>query len=193
MPKIVDHEQRRIELAEAACIEISKQGIERAKLVDIAKRAGCTTGSLVHYFPDKNSLLVAALDHSINRMHLRMKARARSDRDGPIGYFYETLPISRIGRIDNLVWWRFWMTASENEWVRSRGRRFHQRWIKEAISCLELMQENGDLGEIDDLAAEAETITALINGIALQAIQNPSQWPGKKQIALLDRYIARLK
>lgn len=50
MPKIVDHDQRRRELAEAAWKVITEVGIDGATTREIARASGYSTGVLAHYF-----------------------------------------------------------------------------------------------------------------------------------------------
>lgn len=49
----------------AAVKEITKVGFERAKLVDIAKRAGMTAGSVYTWFDNKEDLFQAALEDAL--------------------------------------------------------------------------------------------------------------------------------
>mgnify|MGYP003348679819 CR=1 FL=1 len=57
--------QTRDKILHAAVEEIAERGFERARLVDIAKRAGVTVGSIYTWFRDKADLFTAALDLSI--------------------------------------------------------------------------------------------------------------------------------
>ena len=50
MPKVVDVEQRKTELAAAVARVIARSGIEGASMRQVAAEAGWTTGTLVHYF-----------------------------------------------------------------------------------------------------------------------------------------------
>lgn len=59
----VDHEARRVRVAQAACEVILDVGLENAKLTDIGARAGVTTGAVQHYFRSKEDLLFFAKNH----------------------------------------------------------------------------------------------------------------------------------
>ena len=48
MPKLVDHDERRAKVSAAAVRAIDEQGLDRVRLVDVAKRAECTTGAVRH-------------------------------------------------------------------------------------------------------------------------------------------------
>ena len=61
MPKIVDHLQRREQIALAACQVVANHGFEQATVVRIARASGYTTGMLAHYYESKQDIILAAL------------------------------------------------------------------------------------------------------------------------------------
>ena len=72
MPKIVDHDQRRLELVDATWRIIARYGIEGATMRDIAIEAGFSNGALKPYFPTKDDLLDFAFRHVFNRTNQRI-------------------------------------------------------------------------------------------------------------------------
>src|SRR5262252_380065 len=72
MPKIVDHDQRRRELAQAAWNVIADSGIDGATTREIAREAGFSTGVLAHYFERKDDILLEALHMSHATIKRRM-------------------------------------------------------------------------------------------------------------------------
>ena len=62
MPRVVDVEERRQELTDAAARLIARAGIGAATMREVAAEAGLTTGALTHYFADKRELLQCTLD-----------------------------------------------------------------------------------------------------------------------------------
>ncbi|MBT5432268.1 MAG: TetR family transcriptional regulator [Rhodospirillaceae bacterium] len=60
MPKVVDHDERRDALAQAAWRVIGRDGLDGATLREIAHEAGCSTGVIQHYFLDRDDLLAFA-------------------------------------------------------------------------------------------------------------------------------------
>lgn len=62
-------------LLNAAIGEIASMGFERARLVDIAKRAGMTAGSVYTWFENKEDLFQAALQHALTEQ-LKKNAEA---------------------------------------------------------------------------------------------------------------------
>src|ERR1700735_3131229 len=61
MPKEVDHQARRRELADAACRVIGRRGLAGATLAQVAEESGWSIGSMRYYFPSKDELLASAL------------------------------------------------------------------------------------------------------------------------------------
>ena len=59
MPKIGQEPMRRQQMIEATMACIREEGVNRATMQRIAKRAGLTSGLIVHYFTDKSGLFEA--------------------------------------------------------------------------------------------------------------------------------------
>src|SRR6187551_3602304 len=76
MPKVVDVEQRRSELADAVARVIARSGLEAASMRRVAAEAGWTTGTLVHYFTNKRELLQFTLETSLERRRVQRFDRA---------------------------------------------------------------------------------------------------------------------
>ena len=65
MPKIVDHEVRRTETAEAFWRVVARQGIEGANIRAVAAEAGWSRGIVEHYFENKEELVLYACRRAI--------------------------------------------------------------------------------------------------------------------------------
>ncbi|NUP73233.1 MAG: TetR family transcriptional regulator, partial [Sinomonas sp.] len=63
MPKIVDHDQRRLELVDALWRIVAERGLDGATMREIAAEAGFANGALKPYFPTKDRLLDFAFEH----------------------------------------------------------------------------------------------------------------------------------
>ena len=65
MPKIVDHDQKRIELL-VPCLELfASRGFHALSVREIARTLDVTTGTLYHYFKNKTELFEKMLEHVI--------------------------------------------------------------------------------------------------------------------------------
>lgn len=61
--------QRRADILQAATLEFAERGFTRAKMGEIARRAGIGKSTVYEYFPSKNELLTAVLEESFRKMH----------------------------------------------------------------------------------------------------------------------------
>lgn len=68
MPKVVDHDARRRELADALLRVVARQGIDAVSVRSVAAEAGCSIRPVQYYFADKAELLAAAHARVSERM-----------------------------------------------------------------------------------------------------------------------------
>ncbi len=183
MPKVVDVEARREELAAAAARVIARSGIGAASMREVAAEAGWTTGTLVHYFRNKQELLRFTLEASLER---RRALRPNREALGPDEALRETLlgalPLDVMGRAHWLVTIAFCAQAGNDDELaliqRDAYRDFRQNVGELVVSS----------GRADATAAEieAERLIAIVDGVALQALFDPESWPPSRQISALD-------
>src|SRR5690606_41716840 len=74
MPKVVDHDARRQELAEATWRLIRREGLEAVSVRKVAREAGVSPGSLRHYFTSQSELLAYALRMVGERIEQRIRS-----------------------------------------------------------------------------------------------------------------------
>src|SRR2546422_6311494 len=82
MPKQVDHEARRQQLAEAVCRLAASQGLEAVSLRHVAAEAGVSMGQVQHYFSTKDELLLFAFRVVSERAEQRFAAAAGAVPEG---------------------------------------------------------------------------------------------------------------
>ena len=90
MPKIVDHEQYRKELLWKSFDLFAKKGYASITMREIAKEIGVSTGTLYHYFPNKEALFLQLIEEQTEQDLSDFLAEAQDA---------ETLP----ERIDTLI------------------------------------------------------------------------------------------
>ncbi|GAA2481246.1 TetR/AcrR family transcriptional regulator [Winogradskya humida] len=78
MPRLVDHEERRRHIAQALLGIAGAQGLEAVSLREVGQAAGVSMGTVQHYFPTKDAMLVYALQHWLAlAVHEGFTARVR--------------------------------------------------------------------------------------------------------------------
>ena len=193
MPKIIDHDARRIELAIAACEAIYRFGMDKLTMKDVGQVAGYTTGVLTHYFANKDELMLAALDYAWLSIQEKMEIRLSQEEPDYIGFLSELMPISDENRIAVVVWFHFWLRGLTNTSLAERHRVNREAWLVKLTAVLTTMQARGEIGAGIDISTEVVGVDAFINGIALRAIINPDEWPTERQLSELRRYLKRLR
>src|ERR1700728_3565429 len=108
MPKIVDHDQRRDEIALVACRVVADYGFDQATVVRIAREAGYTTGMVAHYFDTKQDIIVAALRLILRRIEERLAPRAAADQPPLLALLTEALPVDETRYMECAFWIAFW-------------------------------------------------------------------------------------
>jgi AcrR family transcriptional regulator len=196
MPKIVDHDARRAELAEAVWRLASTEGLEAVTLRAVAAEAGWSTGALVHYFADKEALLLFAFRLVAERVGRRVAAAAEREPD-PLELVRRTLteglPLDAERRTETRLWFSFLGLALTRPALAKAQRLAYRAWRGHVAQLLREAQRAGRLDPELDSEREAAALVALVDGLAVQATFEPRTLSGPRQQALLDERLARLQ
>ena len=196
MPKIVDHEERRSELAAAVWRLASREGVEAITVRRVAAEAGWSTGALVHYFGDKEELIRFAFKLTADRVARRFDAAAARLSD-PLELartmLVEALPLDRERRTEVRLWFAFLGLALTRPTLGAAQRDAYRAWRRRLAAALLDAQERGDLAPDIDCEREATALIALADGLAVQASFEPRALPPSRQLELVDEQLARLR
>jgi AcrR family transcriptional regulator len=186
MPKVIDVDERRAELARAASRLIARSGISAATMRDVAAEAGLTTGALTHYFADKRELMLHTFRESLAG---RKSARASRVSTDPRQLLVQTLegglPLDDDRRRHWMVSVAFCAEATGDADLSATQRdeyRAYRAYIADLVAAAGL----ADGGATDPLA---ERLIACANGIAVQALFDLDGWPATRQVARLHELI----
>src|SRR3954469_5218328 len=103
MTKVVDHEERRAEVAAAVWRIVSRDGLEAATGRRVAAEAGMSTSVVSHYFAGKDDLLRLAFRIVVERG--RDRAIAESEQGGRTRALLVTaLPVDAERRAEARGW-----------------------------------------------------------------------------------------
>ncbi|MGO1312616.1 MAG: TetR/AcrR family transcriptional regulator, partial [Brevibacterium aurantiacum] len=106
MPKLIDHESRREEIAAAAWRVIVRDGVAGASVRSVAAEAGLSVGSLRHVFASQSQLLAFAMKLVIDRAGERVRRlpRAPSPLESAEAIAEELLPLDEDRRLEMEVY-----------------------------------------------------------------------------------------
>lgn len=189
MPKIVDHDSTRAEVAEAAQRVIARVGIAAATLREIADEAGCTTGKLAHYFPDKDALLLFALRSTTVRFGQRVFERGARGADRIRAVLEQALPLDRERQLQWEVWIAFWGQAVGNAELAAEQLQLYRGYRQLLEDLVREGQADGTVVRSVDAGDEADRLVALVDGIAFQAVFDRHRWPAARQLEFVDAHL----
>ncbi len=190
-------ESTREALIQAARELFWKKGYRATSVAEILEQAGAHSGSLYHYFPTKQDLLVAVLDWYLENLDAEVVEPARRRTDDPLEAVFAVLEGYRQALlatdltfgcpIGNLA-----LEFSEPDPpVRERLAENFTAWARAVEACLE---EAGDRLP-DDLDREALSrfVLTTMEGGVMQARTHRSIEPFDASVGQLRRYLTYLE
>lgn len=187
VPKIVDHDHRRAEIAAAVRTLVLREGIAAATVRAVAQEAGWSPGAVRHYFPDQAALLRVAIGEAFADVPARLEAHLRRwyahpDAREPLAdtqaLLEEMLPLDHARRVETEVWIAAMDAARRDPGLaatRSLAWQGTRQVSRVAVTWLRGREPDPDLGRLltspladpgDEQAAV--TLQALVDGLATQ-------------------------
>ena len=189
MPRVIDQQERRAQLARTAMEVIAARGVQGATLRDIADAAGVSVGILQHNFRTRNALLLAAFEMAVARVEKNVDSFSGTTIDEIKQFSVETLPLDRQRIIEWKVLVAFRAEALADsrlaEEQRARWRRFRQLFkgaIESGISA-------GHISKQVDPDQASYAIVSAIDGSANLALFLAREWNAADEAANLERLI----
>ncbi len=194
MPKVVDHDQRRVELIEAVWRTIARTGSDSATMAAIAAEAGFANGALKPYFATKDELFAAAFDYMYAQTSRRMAA-ATVGKHGLAAlraYCHEILPLDETTRDEARVIVPFWHKALASPQLAARHEDAMREWRRQLRRYLTEARDAGEMvTSIPDDHIIGHLLTALL-GAQITATLMPSLETAHTLTAQLDSYLSLL-
>jgi len=172
MPKIVDHEERRRELAEAVWRVILRDGVEGVSVREVSAEAGWSTGALRHYFGTKEELLASAARLLEERVIRRLEERPRdlTPREAVRAALCEVLPLDDERRTEGNLWFAYASRSLVDKKIAEKHEIVFDGVRK---LCGMIMHEMAAIGRLDpdlDPDTEASRLHALVDGLAVHGL-----------------------
>lgn len=191
MPKVVDHEQRRQELVEAAWRVIARVGIDGVTIREIANESGYSTGTLAHYFADKDDILRVALERADDNIRQRLDAMPTGL--APVEALYrilaEALPLDEGRRFELTLDVNFWARALNRPSLRSLQHGDHDDWRARVLQAVQAVQAVHEPAAALDAGQLTDILVACVDGLGLHGLIYPEYMTAERITALLDLQI----
>jgi len=191
MPRVVDHELKRNDVAEATWRVIEKQGLHAATVRAIAEEAGCSTGAIVHYFENKDDLFIFSLRLATERFGKRIEKSGQgvSGHERLRRIFADYLPLDDERALEWHIWVAFLTHAVNNPRLTQEQREWYEGFRNLLRDIIIEGQQSGAFRSDIDPMEEADTLIALMDGIGMHAIRAPRRFPPEYQKALMNRHL----
>ncbi|HTT02951.1 MAG TPA: TetR/AcrR family transcriptional regulator [Steroidobacteraceae bacterium] len=192
MPKIVDHAQRRDEIALVACRVVAEHGFDRATIVRIAREAGYTTGMVAHYFDSKQEIIIAALRLILRRIQERLTRPPGASRPDLLTVLTESLPVDEERYTECAFWTSFWGQVSADKRLKRINGWLHQEYQRLFERCLAQGWPEWPRWPAAVQEQVLRSVMTFLNGITASAVVSRNDWPAERQIEQLRLHLELL-
>ncbi|TLS50942.1 TetR family transcriptional regulator [Paenibacillus antri] len=188
MPKIVNHEEKKEQIAAATWRVILRGGMKGATVRSIAKEADISLGALRHYFSTQDELLAYAMQLVRERANARIQAilsETLPPKTMVRRVLFEIVPLNEDTRAEMDVWLAY---------VFSLGRKADSLGVQQEIysgirKMIEYLDHRRLLREDLDKELTAETLYSLVDGLAMHAFLEPRRLTKERTAAVLTSYL----
>lgn len=174
MPKTVNHDERRKDLADAVLAIIARTGINGVTVRAVAQEAGWSTGVLTHYFGNRHEMLLGALRRAAavtGRRQSELVKRSQTDAVTTLETILEeVLPLDAERLALTRIFLFFYAEAAAEDAVRQEIAGYLANWRRFVQEVVRRAQEEGALHRSHDPVAAADALVALTDGLAVHAL-----------------------
>jgi AcrR family transcriptional regulator len=196
MPKLIDHDSRRHEIAHAVWRIVVRDGVSAVSIRDVAAEVGLAVGSVRHVFGTKAELLEysMALVHERTRERVATHFAINDPRRFAEAVLAELMPLDDQRRTEMAVNMAV-VAESPSHHALRRVALDAQKAISGACAAVLMRLQKEKLVRPDaDLGYETERLHALVDGLALHALTaDRKDLRPKAILAVLGKHLAELE
>jgi len=189
VPRIIDHDERRLQVAKVVEDLVYEQGVAALTVRDVARRVGCSTSIVSHYFASKQEMLVFTHGTIRRRAEDRLRSQIEDGHD-IVTCLRTLLPSDAEGRRDWHTFFAFWGLAPSDPTIS-------REWLAGTSGAQDLFamllaqaRETGEISASVEPERDACKMLVIVNGIASLVQQDQASWPLERQIGLLKAMLA---
>ena len=193
MPKVVDHDKRREEIALVACEVVAKHGFEQATVARIARAAGYTTGMVAHYYDSKQDIILAALRLILMRIEQRLTRERDSMEANLLSVLSEALPVDSQRFTECAFWMAFWGQVPADKKLKRLNAWVHREYMRLFARCF-AEHWPGWADRAQDVRDHVlRSVVTFLNGLTAGAVTSPRDWPAAVQVEQLSHHLELLR
>ncbi|MEV0145437.1 MULTISPECIES: TetR family transcriptional regulator C-terminal domain-containing protein [unclassified Nonomuraea] len=203
MPKVVDPVERRREVVDALFRVVVRDGLQRASLRTVAAEARLNIGSLRHYFATQEELMRFAMTSMIERVSERLLAAVEEAGDLAalsaeerlelaVRLLGELLPLDGRRRAEVTVFLDFATASRTDPALRDLAGRVAVGTRAFVGRVLERLEAGGALRRGLRLDVETERLSALVDGLGMNAVLHPELVSGQDCLDVVRAHLGAL-
>jgi len=190
MARTADRPAQEALLSHAVWDVLAHQGLEGLTIRAVATSAGCTTGLVMHRFPNRRALLLHArrLLHERTRDRVEaLEASSASPREALRAVLRQGLSLDDELRTESTVWVGFLAAAVADKELIAQHRANNQAWRQRITR---LVAATAPDWPAERTATAAASLIALVEGAAALGAGDPAGYPPATQERMLDDTLA---
>ena len=193
MPKIVDHAQRRDEIAHVACKVVAHYGFEQATVARIARAAGYTTGMVAHYYESKQQIILAALRLMLLRIEQRLTRERETGEADLLDVLSEALAIDAQRFTECAFWMAFWGQVPADKKLKRLNIWVHREYMRLFARCFAEHWQEWPEWPVPVRDQVLRSVVIFMNGLTASAVTSPRDWPADMQVEQLRLQLVLLR
>lgn len=178
MPKIVDHDQRRNEIADAVLRLIASGGTNSVTTRNAAEEAGWSAGTVNHYFDSRSHLLLGALRRAAELQGQELKRIQREGQLSPLDrlrwMIESNLPLDERRVALQKIFLEYYANANGRTETHEEVTQYLSNWRRVASRIIQACVDDGSITTSRAINALAVEIVAFTDGLAIHALLDPS-------------------
>ncbi len=174
MPKIVDHERRKSEIADSVLQLISSTDTQSVTTREVSRISGWSAGAVSHYFPTRSELMLGALNRAADLQQAEVRKVLRLPDLRPIERLQllteSVLPLDTRRLAMTRIFVEFYAIAKSKPMTHELIANYLEEWRKAIRIVLRQCIDAGELRTempVEDLAAY---LIAFTDGFAIHGL-----------------------
>lgn len=192
VPKKVDHQARRTQIADALMRVAATQGLQAVSLRHVATEAGVSAGLVQHYFRTKDEMMTFALEVVSENVQARLAAGA--DLDNPVSpkavvraLLVQMLPLDEPRWLEGHVGLAFHAHAAVQPALADQLRADTEQLRAFLAEHIRAAQNSGHAPAALDPTGAAITLLALVEGLSMHVLNR--YYPPEITLAAFDAHL----
>ncbi|HTX69931.1 MAG TPA: TetR/AcrR family transcriptional regulator [Thermoleophilia bacterium] len=190
MPKVVDRDQRRDEIVQAALELLGEGGPRLLTMRALGRKLGGSLRLVNHYYPTRRSLLEGLESQLTERFTADLEeldAELSNPNQRLHSFLLWSLTLDDGDRIEERAWLSLLSAPPEDHDAIASMHRKGAEWTR-----VQLVSRLAGIVPEEAVQLTADRLQILLRGIVVLAAENPEMWPPDRQISAMEDMLGQM-